>query len=60
MSSATRIRVGTRYVLLVTEDRLELTDDPEAAAWFTWGGSVDAERLVRRHLEDLDPEAPLP
>lgn len=43
----------------MTEDKLILTDDPEEAGWYSWEGQVEAERLIRRHIEDMDPEEPL-
>jgi hypothetical protein len=48
--SATRIRVGDKYVEFVTEDRLILTDDPEAAGLYSWAGQVRAAELVQYHL----------
>jgi hypothetical protein len=45
-----RIKVGDKYVEFVTEDALHLTDDIEKAGYYTWGGQVEAEKLIKYHL----------
>jgi hypothetical protein len=47
---AVRIKVGDKYVEFVTEERLDLTDDPEKAGVYTWEGQGRAEDLIKYHL----------